>query len=84
MHPTAQLPVLAYTAVLGLDSASAADLARLAFGALLWIALVVVNRGASDASPSPPALEVEGMTRPRRRLEHLEPEQDGVNPREAA
>ena len=28
------------------------DLARLAFGALLWIVLVVVNRGAAGASPT--------------------------------
>src|SRR5947199_2104885 len=48
-----QLPTLVYAAVLGPDLASDADLARLIFGALLWIALVVLNRGAAGASAIP-------------------------------
>jgi len=48
-----QLPTLVYAAVLGPDLASDADLARLIFGALLWIALVVLNRGAAGASGIP-------------------------------
>src|SRR5258707_162317 len=58
MASFAQIPRLVYTAVLGLDSASGADHARLAFGALLWIVLVILNRGAAGASPRPSALEV--------------------------
>src|SRR5439155_19724349 len=48
-----QLPTLVYAAVLGPDLASDADLARLILGALLWIALVVLNRGAAGASAIP-------------------------------
>ena len=69
MASFAQIPTLVYTAVLGLDSASGADLARLAFGALLWIVLVILNRGAAGASPRPSALEVGAVPKPRRRLE---------------
>src|SRR5438105_1584535 len=50
----AQIPTLVYTTVLGPDSAPTADLARLAFGALLWIVLVLLNRDGARASP--PAL----------------------------
>ena len=45
-----QLPPLVYATVLRLDLASDADLARLIFGTLLWIALVVLNRGALGAT----------------------------------
>ncbi|TMA69227.1 MAG: hypothetical protein E6J77_28265 [Deltaproteobacteria bacterium] len=65
----AQIPTLVYTAVLGLDSASTAGLARLAFGALLWIVLVILNRDAASASTRPSALEVGAVPSPRRRLE---------------
>jgi len=65
----AHIPTLVYTAVLGLDSASTANLARLAFGALLWIVLVILNRDAASASTSPSALEVGAVPSPRRRLE---------------
>ena len=51
MASFAQVATLVYAAVLGPDSASAADLARLAFGALLWIVLVILNRGTAGASP---------------------------------
>ena len=44
MASLAQVATLVYAAVLGPDSASTADLARLAFGALLWIVLVILNR----------------------------------------
>src|SRR5947199_222300 len=57
MASFAQVATLVYAAVLGPDSASAADLARLAFGALLWIVLVILNRGAAGASPRPSAFE---------------------------
>jgi hypothetical protein len=48
-----QLPTLVHAAVLGPDLVSDADLARLIFGALLWIALVVLNRRAVGASAIP-------------------------------
>src|SRR2546425_12285754 len=63
----AQVPTLVYTAVLGPDSAPPADLARLAFGALLWIVLVLLNHDAASASPT--ALGVGAVPSPRRRLE---------------
>ena len=47
----AQVPALLYTAVVRLDLASTGDAARLAFGALLWIVLVILNRGTAGASP---------------------------------
>src|SRR5439155_19573802 len=72
----AQIPTLVYTAVLGLDSAPTADLARLAFGALLWIVLVLLNHDAASASPRPSALEVGAVPSPRRRLEPPEPVRD--------
>ena len=72
----AQVPILVYTAVLGPDSASTADLARLAFGALLLIVLVILNRDAAGASPRPSALEVGAVPSPRRRLEPPEPVRD--------
>src|SRR5438477_223872 len=68
MASFAQVATLVYAAVLGPDSASAADLARLAFGALLWIVLVILNRGAAGASPRPSAFEVgavPGLLAPR-------------------
>jgi len=65
----AHVPTLVYTAVLGPDSAPTADLARLAFGALLWIVLVLLNHDAASASPRPSALEVGAVPSPRRRLE---------------
>ena len=65
----AHIPTLVYTAVLGPDSGSTANLALLAFGALLWIVLVILNRGAAGASPRPSALEVGAVPSPRRRLE---------------
>src|SRR5882762_533318 len=73
----AQVPTLVYTAVLGPDSGSTANLALLAFGALLWIVLVILNRGAAGASPRPWALEVGAVPSPRRRLEPPEPVRDG-------
>ncbi len=57
----AQVPTLVHTAALGLASAATPDLASVAFGALLWIVLVILNRGAVDASPRPPALEVRAV-----------------------
>jgi len=65
----AQVPTLVYTAVLGPDSASTPDLARLAFGALLWIVLIVLNHGAAGPSQRPSELEVGAVPSPRRRLE---------------
>ena len=65
----AHIPTLVYTAVLGPDSASTADLARLAFGALLWIVLIILNHGAAGPSPRPSALEDGAVPSPRRRLE---------------
>ncbi len=65
----AQLPTLVYTAVLGPDSGSPADLARLMFGALLWIVLVIVNRGAARVSPTETALEVAAVPSARRALD---------------
>jgi len=56
----AQVPTLVHTAALGLASAATPDLAPVAFGALLWIVLVILNRGAADASPRP-ALEVRAV-----------------------
>ena len=73
----AQIPTLVYTAVLGPDSAPTADLARLAFGALLWIALVMLNRDAASASPRPSALELGAVPSPRRRVEPPEPVREG-------
>jgi len=84
MASFAQVATLVYAAVLGLDSASGADLARLAFGALLWIVLVILNRGAAGASPRPSAFEVGAVPNPRRRLQRPEPVTDGLNRREAA
>ena len=65
----AHIHTLVYTAVLGPDSASTADLARLAFGALLWIVLIILNHGAAGPSPRPSALEDGAVPSPRRRLE---------------
>ena len=65
----AQVPTLLYTAVVRLDLASTGDAARLAFGALLWIVLVMLNRDAASASPRPSALELGAVPSPRRRLE---------------
>jgi hypothetical protein len=73
----AQVPTLVYTAVLGPDSASTADLARLAFGALLWIVLVILNRGAAGTSPRLAAPEAGAVSSPRPRLESPEPVRDG-------
>jgi len=73
----AQVPTLVYTAVLGPDSASTADLARLAFGALLWIVLIILNHGAAGPSPRPSALEDGAVPSPRRRLEPPRPVRDG-------
>ncbi|SRR6266446_3606853 len=73
----AQVPTLVYTAVLGPDSASTPDLARLAFGALLWIVLIILNHGAAGPSQRPSALEVGAVPTPRRRLEPPEPVRDG-------
>src|SRR5439155_6703594 len=73
----AQIPTLVYTAVLGLDSASTAGLARLAFGALLWIVLVILNLDAATASTRPSAPEAGAVPSPRRRLEPVEPRRDG-------
>ena len=84
MASFAQVATLMYAAALGADSASAADLARLAFGALLWIVLVILNRGAAGASPRPSAFEVGAVPNPRRRLQRPEPVTDGLNRREAA
>ncbi len=47
----AQVTTLVYTAVLATDSGLTPDLSRLAFGALLWIVLVILNRGTAGASP---------------------------------
>src|SRR5438094_6297775 len=47
----AQVTTLVYTAVLAPDSGLTPDLSRLAFGALLWIVLVILNRGTAGASP---------------------------------
>ena len=84
MASFAQVPTLVYTAVLGPDSAPTADLARLAFGALLWIVLIIMNRGAAGASPGPLALEVGAVPNPRRPLRRPEPVRDGLNRPEAA
>ena len=73
----AQVPTLVYTAVLGPDSASTANLARLAFGALLWIVLIILNHDEAGPSPRPSALEVGAVPSPRRRLEPPEPVRDG-------
>ena len=79
----AHIPTLVYTAVLAPDSALPADLSRLAFGALLWIVLVILNHRAAGASPRPSALEVGAVPSPRRRLEALEPVRDGRRRRAA-
>ena len=73
----AQIPTLVATAVLGPDWASMPDLARFAFGALLWIVLVVLNRSAAGASPRPSALEVGALPSLRRRLEPTMQVRDG-------
>ncbi len=73
----AHVPPLAHAAVLGLASVWAPDLARLAFGTLLWVVLVILNRGAAGASPRPSALEVGAVPSPRRRLEPSEAVRDG-------
>ena len=65
----AQVTTLVYTAVLAPDSGLTPDLSRLAFGALLWIVLVILNRDAASASTRPSALEVGAVPSPRRRLE---------------
>ena len=80
----AQVTTLVYTAVLAPDSGLTPDLSRLAFGALLWIVLVILNRGAAGASPRPSAFEVGAVPNPRRRLQRPEPVTDGLNRREAA
>jgi hypothetical protein len=72
-----QVATLVSTAVLGLDSASPPDLARLAFGALLWIVLIILNRGAAGASSGTLALEVGPLPSPRRRREPPEAVRDG-------
>ncbi len=71
MASFAQIPTLVYTAVLGLDSGSAADLVRIAFGVLLIVALVILNR-----APMSSALKVEAVLKPRRRLEPSEADRD--------
>ena len=73
----AQFPTLVCTAVLGPDSATTADLARLAFGALLWIVLVILNRDAATALLRPSALEDVAVPSPRRRLEPPAPVRHG-------
>jgi hypothetical protein len=78
------IPTLVYTAVLGLDLASAADLARIAFGVLLWIVLVVLNGAAAGASPRPSAFDVRVVPSPHRRLERPQPIRDRFDPPEAA
>ena len=47
----AQVTTLVYTAVLAPELGLTPDLSRLAFGALLWIVLVILNRGTAGASP---------------------------------
>jgi hypothetical protein len=74
------IPTLVYTAVLGLDLASAADLARIAFGVLLWIVLVVLNGAAAGASPRPSAFDVRVVPSPHR----PQPIRDRFDPPEAA
>ena len=49
----AQVTTLVYTAVLAPDSGLTPDLSRLAFGALLWIVLVILNRGTAGAGYPP-------------------------------
>jgi hypothetical protein len=84
MASFAQFPTLAYTAALGLDAASAADLARIAFGVLLWLALVVVNGTAAGDSPGASGLDARDERRPHRRLERSEAARDRFSPPEAA
>ena len=84
MASFAHIPTLVYTAVLGLDPASAADLARIAFGALLWIVLVFLNGAEAGASPRPPALEVGAVPSPHRRPQRPEPVRERFDPPEAA
>ena len=79
----AQVPTLVYTAMLAPDSELPANLSRLAFGALLWIVLVMLNRDAGSASPRPSALELGAVPSPRRRLEAPEPVRDGRRGRAA-
>jgi len=57
----AQVTTLVYTAVLAPDSGLTPDLSRLAFGALLWIVLVILNRGTAGASPE--TLRPQGRSR---------------------
>src|SRR5205809_820645 len=64
----AHIPTLVYTAVLGPDSASTADLARLAFGALLWIVLIILNHGAAPHRGPRPSRP--GPGRPLRTSQH--------------
>jgi len=52
-----------YATVLGIDPASLANLAKVAFGVLLWIVLVIVNRGAA----APSAAGIPPVRTPRRR-----------------
>ena len=53
------LPTVVYTAVPRPGAPATADLARLAFGAVLWVVLIVVNRGASNGSTKRSATEAE-------------------------
>ncbi len=50
-----QRDVASAAQVLGLDPASAVDLARIAFGTLLWIVLIFLNGAEAGASPRRPA-----------------------------
>jgi hypothetical protein len=67
----AQVPTLVSTAVLGRDSVSTADLARLAFGALLWVVLVILNRRDQGRAESASASRVPGALRNARRVQPL-------------
>ena len=60
----AGVPTLVCTAILGPDSTSPADLSRVAFGVLLWIVLVVMNRRLAVAPVRPLELEVGAVPRP--------------------
>ncbi len=84
MASFAHIPTLVYTAVVGLDPASAADLARIAFGVLLWIGLVALNGAAAGASPRSSASDVGAVPSPHRRLNRPEPARDRFDPPEAA
>jgi hypothetical protein len=50
------LPTPVYTGVLDPGSSATADLAWLAFGAVLWGVLIVKNRGAFNGSTKPSAI----------------------------